>query len=341
MQPGTYVRLRFPRRLLKSLLVVMYCFSKKSWLEWLAGSFLVANVVLLSATPSAAQQPTTIRSVKVLNRGSIFELEIDASRPIAPKTQVIAGPDRLVLDFLHAIPGPALRPMIVKTTQVKGIRMGLFASTPPVARVVLDLTGPQPYEVFPSGNKVIVKLVSGNGNAMHGVPGSAAAAQTAAVQAPAVPAAPPPPPQPHAEISLESGKLSIQSDRATLIDILHEVQRRTGASLFIPPGSGQEAVITQLGPAPVREVLSKLLDGSAYNVVLVGSGHDWSSVTSIILTPKGSEGEDMPANFAARAVEDPTVQSVPDPPQPIVENPPEVQQVPQETPPDAVPPPPQ
>ena len=173
---------------------------------------------------------------------------------------------------------------------------------------------------------------------------SMSASMSAASPAPAVASAPPQPPQPHAEVDLQGGKLSIRSDRARLADILREVQRRTGASLSMPPGGGQEAVITQLGPGPVREVLSKLLDGSGYNVVLVGSGHDLSSITSIILTTKGAEGEDVPANFAARATDQSAAQPppeapAPDPPPPVMESQPEAQQPPPtEAPPDAPPP---
>jgi len=317
----------------------------------LAASLLLAGVIVVSVADSAAQQVATIRSVKVVNQGSNFQLEIAASQPVKPSTQVITGPDRLVIDFPNAVPGRSLRPLTVRTGQVRGVRMGLFESAPPVARVVLDLNGPQPYQVSPSGNKVIVKLVSGG--AQPAVP-TAATARVPVASASNMPAAAPvaapvapQPPQPHAEISLQGGKLSIRSDRARLADILHEVQRRTGASLIIPPGAGQEAVITQLGPAPVREVLSKLLDGSGYNVVLVGSGHDWSSITSIILTSKGGEGEDLPANFSARASDDATPAAAPpppeppapDPPPPSLDSQPDQQAPPSETPPDAPPPP--
>ena len=49
--------------------------------------------------------------------------------------------------------------------EVKGLRIGLFSSNPPVTRVVLDLNGPQPFQVFPSGRTVIVKVGEAVGQA--------------------------------------------------------------------------------------------------------------------------------------------------------------------------------
>jgi hypothetical protein len=330
----------------------MSCFSKITWTGLLAAGCLEAGVILLSATPVPAQQVTTIRRVTVTSKGGNFEFEIDASQPVTPTTLVVTGPDRLVIDFPHAIPGRGLHPIAVNAGQVKGIRMGLFESTPPTARVVVDLKTPQAYELFPSGNKVIVKLASGNARAAQAAPVRAAPMPQGApmhaslVPVAAIPAAPPPPQQPHAEVELRDGKLSIRSERATLSDILHEVQRRTGATLAIPPGAGGEAVITQLGPAPVRDVLAALLDGSSYNVVLLGSGRDRSSVTSIILTSKGG-GVDMPANISASAVEPPPPEAqaeppAPDPPPPVMDSQSDTSQQapPDAPPPDAVPPPP-
>lgn len=289
---------------------------------------------LLSATFAGAQQVATIRSVSVVKQGGGFALEIDSSSPVSPKTQVVTGPDRLVIDFPNAVPGASLRPLLVNTSQVRGVRMGLFESTPPVARVVVDLNGPQPYEIFPTGNKVVVKLAAGKIPAaprpvaqIHGAVPNAAPAVAVASQ-PSQAQQPPQPARPHAEVDFRDGKLSISSDRARLADILHEVQRRTGANVMLPPGGGQEAVIAHLGPASVREVLSALLDGSAYNIVMVGAPGDRSSVASVILTAKNG-GEDSPANFAARA-DQPTPESqgdaappAPDPPPPAMDNPPD------------------
>ena len=102
----------------------------------------------------------TIRRVDVLSRGSNFELEIDSTQPVKPQTLVISSPDRLIVDLPYSVPGPSLRPLIVSTGAVKGIRVGLYKSKPPVTRVVVDLKSPQLYQVFPSGRAVIIKIMA-------------------------------------------------------------------------------------------------------------------------------------------------------------------------------------
>jgi hypothetical protein len=91
-----------------------------------------------------------------------------------------------------------------------------------------------------------------------------------------------------------------------------------------------------VGPAPPREALSALLNGSAYNFILVGSGQDLAQVTNIILTLRGPEGMETPVNNNPPAVADPGPEPQPEPPpvapEPAPEPPP---------PPEAATPPPQ
>ncbi len=314
--------------------------------------------LFLSLSPivfAQANAPTiTIRHVGVLNHAGNFELEIDASHPITPKTQVITGPDRLVIDFPNAVPGPQLHAIAVGTREIKGVRSGLFASNPPVARVVIDLNSPQAYEVFPSGNSVIVKIgenkVGGKelgvkagteANQAHlatvssssgPVPPTSAA--TSPISAPPAPDQPKPPPP--LQVDFANGKLRVWTDHAMLGDVLRAIGQQTGAAISMPPQADRDPVIAHLGPAPPREVLSALLDGVAYNVVLVGAGSDLSRVTSIVLTSRNSSGASAPANYAPAPVQDAAPE--PDnPPQPAPVEP--ENSAPQA--PDALPPPPQ
>jgi AMIN domain len=292
-----------------------------AWLSAWGGLALFFSVPVVSH--AAAQAVTTIRSVNVLNRGNNFELEIQASQPITPETQVITGPDRLVIDFPHAVPGSGVHAVAVNAGDVKRVRVGLFESNPPTARVVVDLKSPRPYQIFPSGRTVIVKI-SGNGSPMAArpaavrTPAGTTIAAAPSVPSPSVAAPPPPPPQPAVRMRVEfkNGQLRIWSDRAPLADILREVHRVTGAVVTIPPGAEQVPVFADLGPASPRQVLTSLLNGSAYNVILVGSGRDLSQITSVILSPRGAEGADLPANYAPEpaAESTPEVQSEPPPP---------------------------
>ena len=120
---------------------------------------LLALAMLCAFVPVArAQGKPSIRSVQVLRTPGQVEVEIEASDRVVPHTNVLANPDRLVVDFVNAVPGAQLRNQTVNRAEVKSVRVGLFSSDPPVTRIVLDLNGAQPYQVFPSGRTVIVKV---------------------------------------------------------------------------------------------------------------------------------------------------------------------------------------
>ncbi len=90
-----------------------------------------------------------------------------------------------------------------------------------------------------------------------------------------------PPPPPLVTVTFSNGMLTIHSDKATLAQVLFQVQQQTQAEIAIPAGAEQEEVISDLGPAPAREVLASLLNGSPYNFIFVGSE---SSLERVILT---------------------------------------------------------
>ena len=71
-------------------------------------------------------------------------------------------------------------------------------------------------------------------------------------------------------VTFENGMLRIHAEKATLAQVLFEVQRQTHAEIAIPAGAEQEQVVADLGPAPARDVLAALLNGSAYNFIFVG-----------------------------------------------------------------------
>ena len=235
-----------------------------------------------------AQKAVTVESISLVSAAEDFEIEITSSAPITPQSQVIDNPQRLVIDFLQAVPGPHLRNLSVNRGEVKSVRVGLFASHPPVTRVVLDLKGPQSYEVLPSRNKVLVK-VGESGTPMQtakaSLPGEPLRPSSTTQPAPVV-APPPPPPAPKVIVHFQNGLLSITAERASLAEVLAEVQRRTGASIPIPAGADQEQVVAKIGPLPAEAALASMLNGSRFNFILVGSEGNPAALQSVILTPK-------------------------------------------------------
>jgi AMIN domain len=305
-------------------------------------------VAALSSAQTAAPSPVPagarVQHVVVRGTGAAMEVEIQTSgAPVAPDTQAITGPDRIVVDFPGALPDAELRALKVNRGALKGVRSGLFFSNPPITRIVLDLLEPQSYQISTNQisttqNAIVVKLrpvesspvglgqvrlspatatgaktsylsaapaaklqnaslASGTLFAGTTTAGKTSAGKTVAVSRvsaavtsaiSSTTAAPfravraePPPPMPPVTVTLVNGMLSIRAEKATLAQVLFEVQRQTQAEIAIPAGAEQEQVAVDLGPAPARDVLGALLNGSPYNFIFVG---DELSLERVILT---------------------------------------------------------
>lgn len=253
----------------------------------------------LAALPSLAQV-SSVRSVKVLGSKEVVEIEVEASDRIVPQTQVLTGPDRLVIDFPNTRPTEEARSQSVDRGEVKDVRVGLFQSKPPVTRVVLDLKTAQSFQVFPYGRTVMIKVTGPN--ALASAPANASpsvqpASTPGLVPANYTPSAAPQPaaivPQPPLQISYLHGMLSIHSDKATLSEVLYEIQKRTGADIAIPAGAEQEKVVAEIEPAPAPEVLAHLLNGSKFNFLILSAPDDPNKLDRVILSTR-TEG-----NFVA------------------------------------------
>jgi len=268
-----------------------------------------------------------------------MEIEIQISgEAVAPDTQAITGPDRIIVDFPGALPTAELRALHVNRGALKGIRAGLFFNNPPITRIVLDLAEPQSYQISTARNAVVIKLgslqekssrinsVSLNSeksssvklgqpkqvsdgfaaggaarepvaklqNALLGASTPVAStssraphiaatvtptrmpSQNTEIAAPAFVSNPVVPnevpiPKPSVVVTYVNGLLQIHADKATMAQVLFEVHRQTQAEIAIPSGAEQEQVAADIGPAPSRDVLAALLNGSPYNFIFVGT----------------------------------------------------------------------
>jgi hypothetical protein len=236
----------------------------------------LAAVVLL-AIPLAAQNPACIQHVSVTGTGEQIEVAIRTSGTVTPQSQLIAAPDRIVVDFPGALPGAGLHALKVNQGALKGIRTGLFSANPPVTRVVLDLRAPRSYQVLTNGNVAVVKLGAVSAAAGAAGPAQPPVSNAAPIAAPALP------PKPALDVTFQDGLLRIRAEKATMAEVLFEVHQQTGAEIGIPAGAEQEAVAVDLGPAPARDVLASLLNGSRYNFIFVGSAAD-RSLQQVILS---------------------------------------------------------
>jgi hypothetical protein len=270
-----------------------------------------------NSSAKSGRESARIEHVVVRGSGAAMEVEIQTSgAPVAPETQAITGPDRIVVDFPGALPSAELHALKVNRGALKGIRSGLFFDNPPITRVVLDLAEPLSYRISTTQNAIVVKLgpvklgpklgpVTAPGAQPPAVPhapgaklqnaslaagalaGRTNAAATNVVAVGVSPAvsnttAPPPPAAPpQVTVTYGNGMLRIRAEKATFAQVLSEVQRQTKAAIAIPAGAEQEQVDADLGPAPVLDVLASLLNGSPYNFIIVGNE---LSVERVILT---------------------------------------------------------
>ena len=117
-------------------------------------------------------------------------------------------------------------------------------------------------------------------------------AKNAAVPAPA-PAAPAPPPMPNwpvndkpqpAKIAWDSHGLRIEAANSSLMQIMSDVSTATGAKVV--GLNRDERVFGTYGPAPARDVLTQLLQGTGYNIMVLGS-EDSRTPMQVLLTPRG------------------------------------------------------
>lgn len=312
---------RFPRATLALLAFAAFCLPTH-------------GQVRAKRAPASASLPS-IRRVQVLGNQSAVEIEIEASEHMAPKAQMLTGPDRLVLDFPNAVPGNQLRSQSVNRGGVKNVRVGLFTANPPVTRIVFDLNAAQSYQIFPAGRTVIVKLSGDAVDKSAGVddfPETGPPVARPGLVNTKFPVRPLPlstaqaSARPSLEVSFKDGLLAIRSNKASLSEVLYAVHQRTGADIAVPAGAEQERVAADIGPGPAAEVLAHLLNGSRFNFLIVNSASDARVLDRVILSPRG-EGLSVPRALGSAPAEDSgtdeatqpqaAVEAIPPPPAPV------------------------
>lgn len=269
------------------------------WFVYLAMIATAAAASQAQALPPVAPKSlATVQSVKVTSNPAGITVEVEASQPLTPRSQLITDPDRLILDFPNSQPVEGLRSKLLNQGDIKGFRVARFSANPPTTRVVIDLNRPQHYQIFPDGKTVIVKLMSDQQQA------------AASAHVDNVSFTPPPPPAPKMEVEYKNGRLSISAERASLADILNEIHRQTGTDITVPPGAAQEPIVASIGPLPIREAMLSLLNGSRYNFILLDSEREPGKLKSVTLTYRSSSGISQPA---IATQEPPVTQSEPEP----------------------------
>ena len=75
-----------------------------------------------------------------------------------------------------------------------------------------------------------------------------------------------------AKVMLDGGKLTIHAHNSALSEILNEISRQGGMNLSgLHAGKADQRIFGTYGPGRPRDVLNELLNGSGYNVLMLGS----------------------------------------------------------------------
>jgi hypothetical protein len=82
----------------------------------------------------------------------------------------------------------------------------------------------------------------------------------------------PPSPEATAVVHYAQGQLTLISKNASLGTVLKLISAKTGAVIDLAPELQSEPVIAQIGPGPVREVLTGLLDSPRIDYIIMGTG---------------------------------------------------------------------
>ena len=110
-------------------------------------------------------------------------------------------------------------------------------------------------------------------------------------------------------VTWDSHGLRIEATNASLRDILKEVSTDTGAK--VEGLATDERVFGEYGPGSARDVITQLLHGSSYNVLMIGDQGE-GTPRQIVLSARKAPG---PANANRQAPEQPDEDFVPDEPQ--------------------------
>lgn len=309
---------------------------------------------LVFSGSSLAARQVVVRKISVTPSGPL-DLQVRTSAPAMPQAQVIANPERLVIDIPGAIPGAGLHNQVLNRSEVERVRVGLFSAAPPVTRIVLDLNSPQSYRIArtASGFEVILGVETGDSDkpspndsaapsntedankepVIGWVSASAASTNVAAHRDPYVVKKPIREPAKPALVQYANGQLEIHAHDAPLYDVLEMVKEQTGAEITIPPFTRDERVVGDFGPGTASEVLAQLLNGSNLNFVVLASPSNPNALQSVVLSLK-PEGlaEYTPADTSAPAGNAATSENAEAPSQ-VVE--PRPEDIPQSQPPDS------
>lgn len=169
--------------------------------------------------------------------------------------------------YRHGTPATMTRPSPAATLAAAALLVAFAASG-----AVLDAQSPPPSSSPPSSQPTQRALGAAQIHKHNADRPSPSVPAPAAIETP-----PPELPRPDwpvndmpvpAKVTWDTRGLTVEANNSSLDEILKEVATETGARL--QGKVGDERVFGSYGPGAARDVITQLLDGTAYNVLMVG-----------------------------------------------------------------------
>ncbi len=118
----------------------------------------VAQQARVQNPANSASSPAISRIEKIAVTPQANGLSIRIGTPVAPVTDRVENPDRLVFDFPGCELGGGNRHIPVDRGAIKGVRLSQFSVQPPVTRLVVDMKEALGFKVEQSGGEVVIEI---------------------------------------------------------------------------------------------------------------------------------------------------------------------------------------
>jgi hypothetical protein len=130
-------------------------------LQFIGALLLISAPVLAQSNPellASSESPAVIHSIQALSEPNGPVIEVLSSRPLVPAISTAENPPRLIIDLPNARLTVHEKRLDLRGSEINGVRLSQYQHSPPVARIVVDLTKPVAYTWDAAGNRLMIRL---------------------------------------------------------------------------------------------------------------------------------------------------------------------------------------